>query len=390
MAEKYDRQAWITLIFCNLAALCLGTVYIWGVYQPFVMEHFSYTSHQASQTFSVTLAALVAGSILGGKLQEKAEPQKVIGLGGVLYAVGAFLAGLQLSMRPLYLYATFGALCGLGMGMIYTSILTCSQRWFRNRRGFVMGLIAGSMGLGGVVFVPVSQFFLQNFGVRQNFFFYAVLFLFVFAVCAAFVKNPPVPAQENAGRQNDLLPRDMLRHKSFYLLCGAFFLAAPAYLLVTPHLNALGAERGLGAENLAAAVMTASLFNVAGRLITTFLSKKTGRENMVIALTLITALATALLLFAKGWGFVLAASVISFCYGGYHGIFPVLTSGHFGVKNAGENYGYVLIGFGLSASLTPLLFGPSQTGYGPALALAAGFSVLAAVFLFLLKRNGKN
>ncbi|MDR2718356.1 MAG: hypothetical protein LBB89_09880, partial [Treponema sp.] len=48
-------------------------------------------------------------------------------------------------------------------------------------------------------------------------------------------------------------------------------------------------------------------------------------------------------------------ALVAFCYGGYSGLYPVLTSQNFGIKNIGSNYGAVMVGFMLSALLFPIV-----------------------------------
>jgi OFA family oxalate/formate antiporter-like MFS transporter len=50
-------------------------------------------------------------------------------------------------------------------------------------------------------------------------------------------------------------------------------------------------------------------------------------------------------------------AVIAFCYGGYSGIYPVLTADYFGIKNVGSNYGAVMVGFAISALTFPMIIG---------------------------------
>ena len=68
-----------------------------------------------------------------------------------------------------------------------------------------------------------------------------------------------------------------------------------------------------------------------------------------------TALGAFGLCFATGFPLIVIIAVVAFCYGGYSGLYPVLTSGNFGIKNIGSNYGAVMVGFMLSALLFPIV-----------------------------------
>jgi OFA family oxalate/formate antiporter-like MFS transporter len=62
-----------------------------------------------------------------------------------------------------------------------------------------------------------------------------------------------------------------------------------------------------------------------------------------------------LVIFAENILFVICLALIAFGFGGAAGIYATVTSDHFGTKNMGSNYGFVMIGFGASALIFPLL-----------------------------------
>ena len=96
---------WTALISSSIIQLVLGIIYIWGVFQPEVAAFYSWSIASSAAVFSVMIAFIVAGSIIGGKLQDITGPRPVIIISGVLIGVGAYLASFTKS-SPVFMYLT--------------------------------------------------------------------------------------------------------------------------------------------------------------------------------------------------------------------------------------------------------------------------------------------
>jgi MFS family permease len=56
-------------------------------------------------------------------------------------------------------------------------------------------------------------------------------------------------------------------------------------------------------------------------------------------------------------GFIVAAALIGFNFGGNFALFPAATADFFGNKNVGTNYGWVFTAYGIAGIAGPLLAG---------------------------------
>ena len=166
----------VPLLAGVIIQLCLGTVYIWGVFQQPVMDLFKWDKTTASLTFSIVLGFFVLGSIIGGRIQDKTSPRVAIISGGVILGIGTFLASFTPADNPFFLYFTYGMLGGFGMGMTYTTIIACCQKWYRDRMGLATGIVVGSLGFGGVIFTPSCQ--ILSFKCRRTEYFYLFRYYF--------------------------------------------------------------------------------------------------------------------------------------------------------------------------------------------------------------------
>ena len=163
MNQKYNRA--IPVIATIAIQLCLGTAYIWSVFQAGIAESLFAGNHaNAALTFSILLAVLGVGSTIGGKLQDKVGPRLTVIIGGLILALGFFFASFATAAAPYMLWITYGVLGGLGMGFIYSTTIACAQKWYPDKRGLITGVIVAALGFGGVVFTPLVEAIIRNYG----------------------------------------------------------------------------------------------------------------------------------------------------------------------------------------------------------------------------------
>jgi OFA family oxalate/formate antiporter-like MFS transporter len=148
--------------------LCLGIAYIWSVFQTGIANSiFNGDNAAASLTFSLLLSTLTIGSVIGGKLAAKFSTRVIVIIGGVILALGFFLASFVTANVPWLLWLGYGVMGGTGMGFTYSTTIACSQKWFPEKKGFVTGLIVSALGFGGVVFTPIIERLIAVFGGSQ-------------------------------------------------------------------------------------------------------------------------------------------------------------------------------------------------------------------------------
>ncbi|MEG0720426.1 MAG: MFS transporter, partial [Lachnospiraceae bacterium] len=97
--------------------------------------------------------------------------------------------------------------------------------------------------------------------------------------------------------------------------------------------------------------------------------------------------------FAEGALFILLISLESMTYGGFVGVYPVVTSDYFGMKYQGMNFGVVMIGYGLMSVFCPYLIKMvEKTSYGTDLSFVIAGILCGIGILFTLKiqENKKN
>lgn len=393
--ERSALSRWIPVIAGIAIQLCLGTVYIWGVFQPAIVKLFSWPQATAALTFSFVLGVFVCGSTIGGMIQDKMGPRPVIIGGGIMLGIGAFLASFTTAGNPWWLWITYGVIGGFGMGTTYTTIIACCQKWFPDKRGLITGLIVSALGFGGFIFTPVARYLINSRGVLETFVWFAVIFTVVCVVGALFIKNPPSgykpagwepKAASAGGAAASYTPSEMLGTPQFYLVTFTLMLASAAGLMVIPFAKVLGVQGGLSDAVATSGVMIISLFNSFGRLFWGAVSDKLGRKKTVLLLLVVAGVSILFLGAAKMYTILVLIGIVAFAYGGFLGVFPALTADFWGLRSMGMNYGLVLLGFGVAAVASPFVAGyfKDLTGGFSTAFLITGIAAFVGVGSFFL------
>lgn len=402
-----------------------GFPHVWSIYQPYVMEQAGWSQGQASMCFYLALAAFVFGNIIGGRMQDRGNPRKVLWYGGYLFSGGILFSAFLITPSPIFFYITYGIMQGFGQGMVYTTIISTAQKWFRDRPGFASGVIVTANGLCGFFLAPISRRLLADGGPKL------ALLLIGLAIAAAWLAGCllfAAPEQQGAeaemdeaggagsaaemkaaggaepaakmgaaygqepGTQRQYASGEMIRTKKFYYLLFTMLFGLLSYFLVSPVSQNYQISLGIPEAAAVSAVMFGSVMNAGMRLALPTLADRIGRVPCIRAVLLMAAAAMAVLGTARSYGATAAVIVIYGCYGGIMGSFPAFTSSIFGIRHMGENYGYVMLGIVIATFAAPGITGIlTGNGYGmrTVFLMGVGFAVLAFVCLTLLERELK-
>lgn len=365
---KYKR--WVPVVASIAIQLCLGTAYIWSVFQNGIaIRLFKGDNAAAGLTFALLLGLLAVGSLVGGKIQDRLSPRPVILAGGIILGIGFFTASLTKDTAPWLLWATYGILGGFGMGMIYSTTIACCQKWFPDKRGFVTGIIVSALGFGGVIFTPIAETLIKRFGTNEvgvlipglgelkTFGWLGIIFIIVCVVGAFFIDNPPVgfkpegwtpPPTIGGLIHQEFTPSEVLKTPQFYVVTLTLMLACMAGLMIIGFAKPIAIAKDL-ADVAAVGVMIIAIFNSFGRVFWGWISDKIGRKNTILFLLIVSSVVILLVNWTSGYMVFALIAFAGFSYGGFLGVFPALTADYWGSKNMGTNYGMVLLGFGVGA-----------------------------------------
>ena len=400
MQQKQELRALFAAIAIQLT---LGIAYIWSVFQTGIADSlFNGDNAAAGLTFSLLLATLTMGSVIGGKLAVKYSTRIVVFAGGIILSIGFFLASFVTVNNPWLLWLTYGTMGGIGMGFTYSTTIACVQKWYPHKKGFITGIIVAALGFGGVVFTPIVEVLIVNFGgagagEQKTFMVLSVVFLTVCTIGSLFLKNPPsgfvayTASSAPAAEIKDYSPSQMLKNVKFYLLTGTFLLACMGGLMMIGFAKPIAVAKGLEAT-ATIGVLAITMFNSIGRLVWGMVSDKLGRTNTIIILLSGTAVFSLFVNAAESYSIYVLIALIGFFYGGLLSTFPALTADLFGAKHMSTNYGIVLLGFGAGAVISSQIAGYYRNIaindinlMFPAFVIASCCAVTGIVLILILK-----
>ena len=384
-------QGVMVLIAGSILQLFLGIIYVWSVFVGPVSEFFEWKIESVKLTSSFMLCCFVLGILIGGKLQAKTGAQKIVLAGGLLMAAGMLCSSFVPVGVAWLIYISYGIVGGFGVGMAYNAIISCVQKWFPKKRGLATGISVCAFGFSTVIFAPVVKNLVASMGLLAAFRILAAAFGLVTLGLFWLIK---MPAEDNAAAaasisdQRQYTSGEMLKTKQFYLIALSMMLLTASYFILNPSFTTLGAERGLTADLTTVLVQITGVSSAIGRLVVPVMADKIGRESATFSILALTAACTAVLSFATGTLFIIMVAVIALCYGGSSGVYPLVTSQYFGIKNIGSNYGLVMVGFMLSSLLFPLLIGFIADATVKFITLGA-MAALGCVLIILLSASKK-
>lgn len=365
-----NKKQGLYSVFAAIAIqLTLGIAYIWSVFQTGIANSiFGGDNAAAGLTFSLLLATLTIGSVIGGKMAIKYSTRLVVFIGGIILSIGFFLASFVTANNSWLLWVTYGLMGGVGMGFTYSTTIACAQKWYPHKKGFITGIIVSALGFGGVVFTPIVESLISAFGgtgigETKTFMVLSVVFLVVCTIGSLFMKNPPegymtdtASSTKTTKLTKDYSPAEMFKTPQFYLVTATFLLACMGGLMMIGFAKPIAVAKGL-ASTATIGVLAVTMFNSLGRLVWGMVSDKLGRKNTIIILLSGTAILSLLVNMAMGYWIYILIAFIGFFYGGLLSTFPSLTADLFGAKHMATNYGFVLLGFGIGAVISSQIAG---------------------------------
>jgi MFS transporter, OFA family, oxalate/formate antiporter len=374
--------------------LWLGSIYAWSVFVKPLTDYYTnelgqaVTANDILMPFSVFLAVFAITMPFTGKIIDKYGPRNVTIIGGVLTGLGWLLGSFSSSVPMLY--ATFGVVGGIGVGIAYSVLVAVSARWFPDRRGLAVGLTVLGVGFSAFFTANIAGWSIGVYGVMNTFKIFGVVIIVLTILLALPLKFPPSgwvpggwtnpalkPGEEKPCEYNQSM---MLKSSSFYGLWTCYFIGCLAGLMAISIAQPVGTDVGIEAGLATFLVGFFAIFNGGGRPVFGVLTDKLTPRNAAMVSFFLIALASLLM-----WQvpivpvYILAFAVLWGCLGGWLAIAPTTTGRYFGTGDYPRCYGVVFLAFGAGAIAGPQLAGFIKTSTGSYIGVFPYVLVLAVV-----------
>ena len=427
--QTKTTNRWLVVVGAILIQLALGAIYAWSVFTARLTDAAGAYAFSASQTawvFSAGLATFAIVMVLAGRVLPRVGPRLLSVGGGLLLGAGYLLGGFLGDSFWAQLFG-IGIVAGAGIGLAYVVPISVCVKWFPDKKGLITGLAVAGFGFGATIWVKMAGSWFGGLlnttnvfglpGVQSVFVIYGIaLALLVFLGSTVMVNppedycpagwTPPDPKSDANEGSVEFRARDMLRTPQFYMLWSVFMFAGVAGLMVIYCIKLFGIDalehRGVaGAGAITGTAMAwYAIFNGLGRIAWGSFSDRIGRKAAITLMAVlqdITMLMTyhVFITFGVVYGFIVAAALIGFNYGGSFALFPAITADYFGNKNVGSNYGWMFTAYGIAGLAGPLLAGyfkdAAQGVAQPSVwmtpfIIAGGVCLLGAVIMAFTKR----
>jgi oxalate/formate antiporter len=351
-------------------------------------------------TFSVLIVLQTLFSPAQGWLVDRFGPKALVAVGAALTGLGWVISAHVDNVWMLFL--TYGLFCGVGTGIVYVGIIGLMARWFPDRRGFAIGIVAAGYGMGAVLTTfPISSM-LASSGAPMTLIVFGVILGSVGVVAALWLREPkagetPPPVARGAHGQ-DVAPANMLKTPIFWLMFVMMTMMSTGGLMVTSNFANFAHDFGvadvvvLGLAALPLALTVDRLLNGFTRPFFGWVSDRIGRENtMGLAFGLEAAAILLLLLFSRDApAFVVLSGLVFFGWGEIFSLFPSTLADTFGSRYATTNYGFLYIAQGVGSILGGPVAAAMRVATGswtPVFGVAVAMDIATALLaLFALKQ----
>ena len=391
-----SATAWRRLLV-TLALMTVGAagMYIVPVVLPAVQADFGVARADASLPYTLLMVGFGLGGMLMGRLADRWGVTVPLRIGAIGMGLGFAAAAMSGSVWLFTL--AHGLLIGLlGSSATFSPLLADTSLWFVRRRGIAVAVCASGNYLGGALWPPIIQHFVESVGWRQTYWGLAVFCSLAMLGLAQLMRpRPPAlalaPVSVRGVAASDRPFRLSLRQAQA-LLCVAGLSCCVAMAMPQVHIVAYCSDLGFGAARGAEMLSLMLACGIVSRLISGAICDRIGGLRTLL---LGSALQTvALLLFIPFDGMV-SLYVISAMFGLFQGgivpSYAIIVREHFPAAEAGARVGtvimFTMVGMALGGWMSGKVF--DLTGsYDAAFFNGVAWNLLNfAVVLFLLRRT---
>lgn len=350
----------VGLFIC--AGLVVGTsTYTFGLYVIPVTQELNMSRADFNNGFIGLLLGVALMSPVAGRLLDKLSARMLILAGSFMYAVG--VAGLTMTesgivmMLLILIPISFGyTACGV------LAVNTVVVRWFKRRRGTALGIMAVSTSTGAFVMVPITAFFIENFGWRTAMLVNGGITLSIIALMVLlFIRNFPkgtergydkeFPLEESSGdaaetraQESTWTYKELLCNRNFWLFTLAIgLLLGSDQSMVTAQVPYF-VDMGISLEAAAFIVSCMTASAICGKLLVGYLADKVDLRHIFYGVALIHVALQLVYLAQPGyWTLLGLATVLGVAIGGVYPVWSTTLAWLFGTHNFGTVMGLMTI-----------------------------------------------
>jgi MFS family permease len=350
MNSQKTFYAWIVVAACFATTLTLGeAMWAFGVFFKPLEKEFGWSRALISSGYTAFLIGFGISAATTGRLVDKYSPRPILFVSGFLAGLGTFLCSQVNTIFQLRAFLLFG---GLGGGATFSVPTTTVQRYFyhRSRGGLALGIVVAGVGVGGLIFAPLINYLILNYGWRKAYMIIGALFFIVIAISSLAIRQSPVETSTVSGREinmlNPLSAKDwaigkIISTPSFAGITFTHCAVVITFQTICVHLVPHAIDVGVSPTASALALGLMGGCSVPGRIISGFIADRT-KWQRILALSLfgMALLSLPWLLFLKEtWMLYWFVVLYGICHGGRIASHLGILGEFFGMRSLGELIG---------------------------------------------------
>ena len=301
MSNSKGINRYVRLAIAFVTMLFAGIIYSWSILKsPFASE-FGWTPSQLALNFTLTMCFFAVGGLISGFFSKRTGPKIFIFIGAVIAAVGFVLTSGNTGSIAL-LYLTYGVMGGLGIGLAYNPLVSSTNAWFQDRKGFSSGIMMMGFGASSLVIGNIAASFIEipEIGWRKTYIILGVAIGVVLIAAGIFAKLPDSMNQNVKGNVKSSAGEviKILKTPNFWMFYVYIIAISVTGNVVISAAKDIGLSTGMSAALATSLVGILSIFNAFGRLLSGTLFDKYGRKLTMTFASSACIIASALILLA--------------------------------------------------------------------------------------------
>jgi sugar phosphate permease len=362
----------------------------------------SWSTASLSFAAAVGLIAYGLAGPISGRLMGSIGIRNVTLLSLALTAASLLAAVLVTDIWLLTL--TFGLLSGLATGLV-ASVLgaTVANRWFQERRGFVVGVFGASTSAGQLIFFPLLTTLAVGVGWRAGAIVLVGIMLALLIPTLLFLREDPADIGVlplGADPATPVVPapppdpgimRRAVRSIDFWFLASTFFVCgATSNGLIGQHFIAHAVDHGFTQVAAAEALAVMGAFNFIGTIASGWLTDRVDPRRLLLVYYGFRGVSLLFLPFVHdSMGIVVFSVLFGLDYIATVPPTVALCADAFGRRNVGIVYGWVFAAHMFGAAISAWVAGVVRESVGDYAAafVAAGWIAIIAGFAALAIRR---
>jgi len=345
-----------------------------------LIEDFGWSRASTAGAFSLSMLVFAVTSPLFGWLFDRFGPRWMFSVGATFFASGLWISSQITSQSQLYFW--YGIVASIGITILgLTNYATLIAHWFQRQRGTAMGVAFAGTGLGSLLIVPLTEYWIGLWGWREALMGQSLLLVsLVFPLSILLLRLHPsqmglfpdgdiqrTPLQKSSSNTVASPPTinwtvgAALQTPTFWLLIIAAFGGLFSLRMLTVHQVAAAVDVGFDRFFVATIMGFSGGVTVVAFIVWGIVADRIGRRFtfVISSVTMGGAIICILVLqdSSQAWLLYLYAILFGLGEGSRSSLLAAIISDTFPGDNVGRINGFVGMAFGSGAATGPWLAG---------------------------------